>query len=99
MQFNELLEYILNDDTVEKSKAQKKRNTKNKKKARKNKEKNENIENVGLEENEVYEFRNKLRDNSVNANLVLNIIIKTLKVIPKFSKNFMKNLENLNDGK
>ena len=67
MELNELLEYILKDENLEL--APKKKKAKNKKK-RNDKNCENNIENVNIEDNEIYEFRNKLRDSSVKANLV-----------------------------
>ena len=70
MNINELVEYILKDDKIGNNIVVKKKKGKNKKKTKKNvnvtNSNKSNTEN-GNEENEVFEFRNKLRDWSINA--------------------------------
>jgi hypothetical protein len=78
MDINQLVEFILKDDKIssrENFQAAKKKKGKNKKKAKKTDAKNVQILSLNTEgncvdENEVFEFRNKLRDSSINANNV-----------------------------
>ncbi len=75
---NDLVEYILKDENIGKEPPSKKKKVKNKKKTKKTEIKNvsssnSNLSNAenGTDENEVCEFRNKLRDWSINAKNVL----------------------------